>query len=856
MKKYLAILLTLAMTACGPTNEGDTGGGGSEGPVPDPAVDTFILNARGAYDLTDTTPTTVSTLLVDTLAEGATYKVGDIIKKSDSTVIYTYKKQYSDIFASYTRTDGKFTIVGYDAVTAPAVPTLVFYGPYDTEADANTAGDNATAETPVTPTKDPLAPAVVPVDPFDLPAATYEIPNGRSFVVTEVDGKPFISETLNNVPTELYTYVKGLNETEAIFTDKAIGTKFVGIKKNIHPTSGTIKIDLYVKDGKEDATWTSASGVRFTERHLYKTIDSGGANIPVKILLGVNSVASGPAKYPKLGTPPIPGLEGINATRIPGMYTLDSGTVIVAADARGKGQQDTPHNIDSFVRISKNNGNSWTDAITNHMYLDYAWDYTSGHASAYSAAFIDSSLVQAANGDVVSIVNGFSAGGGIFSFGDNNGVGGSRNPNLSPFYDIDGKRYLLLVNTTDAPFFVQTEKDKEGRFIEGRGVEAKYFTNLVLLGSYSENPGFMPKAEFDAADRRSKIRGLNKDGSIGDPVNHEGSANWELDEYWRIWKDGKIVKIDQRNHRTSGTKVEAVAMFADAPFRVVRNSYAFVNRSRDEGQTWEKYSKDVSWHFRNTAGNKVVGPDSGGVGNWPSEASEAERARQMYIVSPGRGHRMTAGKYKDRLFTILYDVPFSGNGNCRAIAIFSDDNGNTWKRGGEMNELPGGATRASETQVVEAPDGTVIAFARGAGEITMYQSKDGGMTWPRAQGTGLVDGQWNGTMVSAINLKYSKGANNEALIAFAHPDDAGARRNGTVRIVELRKNSGTGYWDVKWKDNETSYSYFTRIGETTADAATRSFGYSVLTELTNGNIALFAESGGQMEYYEIGLQRR
>ena len=573
--------------------------------------------------------------------------------------------------------------------------------------------------------------------------------------------------------------------------------------------------------------------------------DTGGV-VGVKILLGMNAKASGPAKYPKLGTPPIPGLDGITATRIPGMYTLDSGTVLVAADARGKSSQDTPHNIDSFVRISKDNGNNWTDAITNHMYLDYAWDYTGGHPLGQSAAFIDSSIVQAANGDVVSVVNGFAAGGGIF----NNGNAGSRNPALSPFYDIDGKRYLLLVNASDAGAAFPTSNHPDG------GVSADKFTNVVLLGKYSDDYKFMPKAEFETADRRSKIRGLNSDGSIGGPVNHEGSDNWELDEYWRIYKDGEIVLIDQRNHPTPGTddKVEAVAMFADAPFRVVRNGYAFVNRSKDEGQTWEKYSKDISWHFRNTAGNKVVGP----LGT-PGKHSDAERARQMYIVSPGRGHRMTTGQYKDRLFTILYDVPFSanyGSDKCKAIAIFSDDNGNTWKRGGEMNDLPGKAGRSSETQVVEAPDGTVIAFARGAGEITMYQSKDGGMTWPNAQGTGLVDGQWNGTMVSAINLKYSKGANNEALIAFSHPDDAEARRNGTVRIVELRKNNTTDYWEVKWQDNDTSYSYFTRIGETTADAATRSFGYSVLTELTNGNIALFAESGGTMEYYEIGLQRQ
>ena len=836
MKKYLAILLTLAITACGPTNEGETGGGEPEGPKPDPVVPQFVLDARGEYKL-DTVPV----ILGDTVAEGEDYKIGDIIDKSTKAVMYEYIRDYTeDMRASVApralylnKATTKYNIIEYVEATL----TLKFLGEFTTPEEGDTAQEES-ATTPIPDT--PNAPAVVPVDPFNLPAATYNIPNGRSFVVTaDANGKnPSISETVENITSPKYTYVKGLNETEAIFKDTATGTKFVGIKK---PYTGTVTIliDLYVKDGKEDDTWTSASGVRFTERHLYKTIDSGGANIPVKILLGVNSVASGKAKHPRLGTPPIPGLEGINATRIPGMYTLDSGTVIVAADARSYSTHDSPHNIDSFVRISKNNGNSWTDAITNHVYYDYAWGSMSGPVSTgHSTSFIDSSLVQAENGDVVSVVNGFPAGGGLFSYGG----GGSQLPRLSPFYDIDGKRYLLLVNAADAGAAYPSAGNQ--------GVSADKFTNVVLLGKYSDTYKFMPKAEFDDnSTKRSKIRGLNPNGSIGDPVNHDGSSNWELDEYWRIWKDGKIVQIDQRNHATPGTKTDALAMFADAPFRVVRTSFTFINRSTDEGQTWEKYSKDISWHTRKTAGEKVVGPV-----DRPADASDGERARQSYIVSPGRGHRMTAGKFKGRLFTILYDIPFKGLGNCRASAIFSDDNGYTWKRGGEMSELPAGAGRASESQVVEAPDGTVIVFARGAGFITMYQSKDGGTTWDDGQSTGLFDGQSNGTMVSAINLKYTKGANNETLIAFSHPDDGGKRQHGTVRIVELRKISGQ--WQVKWRPNETTYSFFTRIGETTADAATRSFEYSVLTELTNGNIALFAESGGAMEYYEIGLQRR
>ena len=252
MKKYLAMLLALvAIVACKVT-EGGGGGDPLTPPVTDPVIDLFILNARGTYDLNST-----PMLLVDTVAEGKTYKVGDIIKESDNTVMYTYTKQYTDTRALYLNTtSSKYNVVEYDA----SVPTLKFLGDFTTTEEGDTAQGDSVAN-PIPDASD--KPTVTPIDPFTLEVGTYRMPNLRTFKVTKIDGKPSISEVDGVV---LYSYVKGLNDTQAIFKDGA-SEKFVGIEKY---KTIPVTIALYAKNGKPTDTWTSAETVRFTELNRYK----------------------------------------------------------------------------------------------------------------------------------------------------------------------------------------------------------------------------------------------------------------------------------------------------------------------------------------------------------------------------------------------------------------------------------------------------------------------------------------------------------------------------------------------------------------------------------------------------------
>ena len=99
-------------------------------------------------------------------------------------------------------------------------------------------------------------------DPFSLANGSYSMPNDRTFVVSQVDGKPQISEGGN----VLYTYVEGLTADTARFQNVA-GDRFVGIKKS---TTDPVTIDLYAKDRDPENTWTSAGEVSFDDAHLYR----------------------------------------------------------------------------------------------------------------------------------------------------------------------------------------------------------------------------------------------------------------------------------------------------------------------------------------------------------------------------------------------------------------------------------------------------------------------------------------------------------------------------------------------------------------------------------------------------------
>lgn len=128
--------------------------------------------------------------------------------------------------------------------------------------------------------------------------------------------------------------------------------------------------------------------------------------------------------------------------RIPSLLTLESGTVVAAADARYGGTHDSKSNIDIAFSKSTDGGTTWSDATLPLCFDDYVaknvdWPRDSVGKNVQiqgSASYIDPVLLE--DKDT----------GRLFLFADlmPAGIGSSNASVGSGFKEIDGKKYLKL----------------------------------------------------------------------------------------------------------------------------------------------------------------------------------------------------------------------------------------------------------------------------------------------------------------------------------------------------------------------------------------------------------------------------
>lgn len=131
-----------------------------------------------------------------------------------------------------------------------------------------------------------------------------------------------------------------------------------------------------------------------------------------------------------------------NYFRIPSLLTLESGTVVAAADARYGGTHDSKSNIDIAFSKSTDGGTTWSDATLPLCFDDYVaknvdWPRDSVGKNVQiqgSASYIDPVLLE--DKDT----------GRLFLFADlmPAGIGSSNASVGSGFKEIDGKKYLKL----------------------------------------------------------------------------------------------------------------------------------------------------------------------------------------------------------------------------------------------------------------------------------------------------------------------------------------------------------------------------------------------------------------------------
>ena len=204
------------------------------------------------------------------------------------------------------------------------------------------------------------------------------------------------------------------------------------------------------------------------------------------------------------------------------------------------------------------------------------------------------------------------------------------------------------------------------------------------------------------------------------------------------------------------------------------------------------------------------------------------------IPGPGLGIQLTRGRHTGRML-----IPCNQHwlkkldGKLRyqnlPYALISDDNGQTWRRGG-LAPFASETRTVSETQFVELQDGSILLNGRGGGRA-IAQSNNGGETWS----TMRPDPTLRGPACAAGLLRYSFAteSGDRSRIIFSLPGSPKGRKHGRIWLSYDEGKS----WPVQ-KQVRSGF-----------------FAYSCLTRLPNGNIGcVYGSRGKRAARDELGPQ--
>ncbi|OAB46427.1 sialidase family protein [Paenibacillus antarcticus] len=129
------------------------------------------------------------------------------------------------------------------------------------------------------------------------------------------------------------------------------------------------------------------------------------------------------------------------AFRIPSLLTTQKNAILAIADIRYGDSNDSPNNIDIGIRRSVDGGSTWTNPALMLNFADYPNVSTSQLTN--SASYIDSVVVEGNNHRIFHFVDAFKG-----------GVGQANSINSSGYTDIQGVKYLTLVNSIGKKYYV------------------------------------------------------------------------------------------------------------------------------------------------------------------------------------------------------------------------------------------------------------------------------------------------------------------------------------------------------------------------------------------------------------------
>ena len=282
-------------------------------------------------------------------------------------------------------------------------------------------------------------------------------------------------------------------------------------------------------------------------------------------------------------------------------------------------------------------------------------------------------------------------------------------------------------------------------------------------------------------------------------------TDYSIDKEFGLYKNGEAIYTAQKG--ADGVNVQQNIFYSSSELKCYRTTYLWLRYSDDNGKTWSH----------------------------PSILSEqVKKDKESFLgVGPGRG-MVIEHNGKERILFCVYD----NNGLFKdpifenASVIYSDDNGITWHRSNKIKIKPG-LQKTSEAQLVNIDGGNYKAlriYARNLSNYIAYaDSTDGGHTWTTFRADRALEGTKN-CMVSL--METTRKIDGKQMILCSAGGNLKARADGVLR-VGLTQSNGDVEWISKYHLTQGFY------------------GYSCLTELSDGNFAVFYEDEAAHLKYTI-----
>ncbi|MBO1004819.1 sialidase family protein [Pseudogracilibacillus auburnensis] len=349
-----------------------------------------------------------------------------------------------------------------------------------------------------------------------------------------------------------------------------------------------------------------------------------------------------------------PDYKGSASYRIPSLLTTKKGTIIAGIDARIEHSRDNPNKIDTTIRRSEDNGETWGDIQKLVAYPGKGLD---------GAAAIDTAMVQDEQTGKIFMIFSHTPG-GIGLWASEPGVGFDQHGRRQ-LYDNDGNVYLLQEdgtvvdsNENKTEYVVNEEGyvfkagEEQGNIYYKKGYSPKESlleartTFLQIIHSEDDGLTWSKPRELNPSVKQEWMRFLGAGPGRGIQLKHGEKAGRLLfpiyfsneaahmsaallysDDHGETWElgespndgrelDGKILSAETLSEEKQYLTESQVIELPNGELRYyLRNHYGLqrtaVSTSKDGGETWGEVTFDMTLIDPICQSSVILYPDLG-----------------------------------------------------------------------------------------------------------------------------------------------------------------------------------------------------------------------------------------------------